>query len=146
MSNPPIGSWLSEVLAEGSCDLFMVFWHHYSCGSYTHTSGHGIFFDLDDAIDYAVALVRRAEAEKSPIDQGVFDELENGTRASDITCNWDSRDLDIVDKSGTRIFHKVSRWRFSKEDMTARMYFECDTPELIRMDIEFDAKNRSSSA
>jgi hypothetical protein len=139
MQFPPVESWLSEVLADESQDLWVVFWHHYSCGSYTHTSAHGVFFDLDDAIHYAVALVQRAASDGKVIlgepDIAESEEEED----SDITSDWDSQDLEIVNRSGERIFHQVSQWNVSDDLTTAWMSFDCDTHELIRKSIEIDA-------
>lgn len=137
MQFPPVESWLSEVLADESQDLWMVFWHHYSCGCYTHTSSHGIFFELDDAVSYAVALVQRAVNDgKVTLAEHDVAESEDD---SDVTSDWDSQDLEIVNRAGGRIFHQVSQWNVSEDRTTAWMSFDYDTHELIRKSIEIDA-------
>jgi hypothetical protein len=139
MQFPPVESWLSEVLEDESQDLWMVFWHHYSCGRYTHTSSHGIFFDLDDAIHYAVALVQQAVSKgKATLDEHDIAESEDEDD-SDMTSDWDSQDLEIVNRAGGRIFHQASHWIVSEDRTTAWMSFDYDTHELIRKSIEIDA-------
>ncbi len=145
INNPPIATWFSQVVADQRKAHFMVFWHHYDAGSYTHTSNHGIFFDLDDAIDYAVTLIRRTSLEsRTPLTQEDIEGHEEHKDFSDLTMDWGSRDLDIVDKSGNVLFHQVSHWHVSSATLTAALDFDYTTADQIRQSIKLDALRQSS--
>ncbi|MCF7786775.1 MAG: hypothetical protein K9N47_11680 [Prosthecobacter sp.] len=147
IDNPPIATWFSQVVADQRRAHFMVFWHHYDAGSYTHTSNHGIFFDLNDSIDYAVALIRRVRIEsRTPLTQEDIEGYEEHMDFSDLTMDWGSRDLDIVDKSGEVLFHQVSHWQVSPANLTATLDFDLTTADQIRHCIQLDEQRQSSSA
>ena len=144
IDNPPIATWFSQVVADQRKAHFMVFWHHYDSGSYTHTSNHGIFFDLNDAIDYAVALIRRVRIEsRTPLTQDDIEGYEEHRDFSDLTMDWGSRDLDIVDKSGEVLFHQVSHWQVSPVKLTAALDFDLTTADQIRHCIQLDEQRQS---
>jgi len=147
INNPPIATWFSQVVADQRKAHFMVFWHHYDAGSYTHTSNHGIFFDLNDAIDYAVTLIRRVRIEsRTPLTQEDIEGYEEHMDSSDLTMDWGSRDLDIVDHSGKVLFHQVSQWQVYPSDLIAALDFDYTTADQIRQSIKLDAQRQSPSA
>lgn len=117
----------------------MVCWHHYSGGggNFTHTSDHGIFFEIGSAINYAVALVQHVEAEmKQSLDANVLNEDGEWRDLNDLSCGWDSQELNLVDKSGRVLFSQFSRWSISKELMQAEMCFDYATADEIRQAIK----------
>jgi hypothetical protein len=136
----PVIPWLQKVLSGGPDKIFMVFWHHYSGrgGNFTHSTQHGVFFDLDDAIEYAAALIRSENKRAAIPFEEIFpaDKTDSHRAHRDAVMGLledaDSKQICLVEKAGNLLFGYFPQWVADEKAGNARLHFDYETAEDIR--------------
>lgn len=139
----PVIPWLQKVFGDGPDEIFMVFWHHYSGGggNFTHSTQHGLFFNLADAIEYTAALIQTEKRSPDIAFEEVFPAIgvDPGKTHSEAVMGMledtDSKQICLVNKSGNLLFGSFPRWAADAANATACLHFEYETVEDIRANL-----------